>query len=264
MPDQNLKVALIPLDTAEADVKANLNAVSRRLASLDSDTGLVVLPEMFSTGFVTDPDTLARIAETDCGTTMMTLRQWAKDRSIHIWGTFIAADNDRYFNRGFMVSPEGETTFYNKRHLFRYGGESELFTPGCKPAPIVSVNSWNFKMSICYDLRFPTWNRSVANNYDVLVVPANWPHKRYFAWKHLLIARAIENQAYVLGCNREGTDLYGKYERGESLILDNWGTDVAERRDDGTVYATLDATRFNEARRKFEPWRDADGFELTI
>ncbi len=264
MPDQNLKVALIPLDITEADAAANLSAVSRRISALDSDTGLAVLPEMFSTGFVTAPATLARIAETECGATMTAIRDLAAARGIHIWGTFIAVDRGHYFNRGFMISPAGETAFYDKRHLFRYGGESELFTPGSQPAPIVTVNSWKFKMSICYDLRFPAWNRAVANDYDALVVPANWPHKRFFAWKHLLIARAIENQAYVLGCNREGTDLYGRYERGESLILDNWGADVADRRHDGTVYATLDADRFNEARRKFEPWRDADSFELTL
>ena len=244
MPSENLKTALLPHDIIEGDVQANLAAVAKRLRNLDSDVDLVVLPEMFNSGFTADPAVLARTAETNTGTT--------------------AVDNGRYYNRGFMVSPDGQRVFYDKRHLFRYGGESELFTRGDSLSPIISIKTWNVKMSICYDLRFPAWNRAFNNNYDILVVPANWAHARFFAWKHLLIARAIENQAYVLGCNREGHDLYGEYNRGDSQIFNNWGDDVADRRDDGTVYSTLIAETFNRDRKRFEPWRDADDFEINL
>ena len=264
MPSENLKTALLPHDIIEGNVQANLAAVAKRLRNLDSDVDLVVLPEMFNSGFTADPAVLARTAETNTGTTITTVQEWASKFGMHIWGGFTAVDNGRYYNRGFMVSPDGQRVFYDKRHLFRYGGESELFTRGDSLSPIISIKTWNVKMSICYDLRFPAWNRAFNNNYDILVVPANWAHARFFAWKHLLIARAIENQAYVLGCNREGHDLYGEYNRGDSQIFNNWGDDVADRRDDGTVYSTLIAETFNRDRKRFEPWRDADDFEIRI
>jgi hypothetical protein len=108
------------------------------------------------------------------------------------------------------------------------------------------------------------WNRAIANNYDVLIVPANWAHSRYYAWKQMLIARAIENQTYVMGCNREGFDLYGDYNRYDSCAFNYWGKDMADKRQDGTIYAVLDAEQFNTDRQRFAPWHDADSFTLDI
>ena len=117
-------------------------------------------------------------------------------------------------------------------------------------------------MSICYDLRFPVWNRARKNDYDILIVPTNWAASRSYPWNQLLIARAIENQICVMGCNRTGTDHYGNYNLTDTIALDNWGKDISDRRSDGTVYATLSAEKFNNDRRRFAPWRDADDFTI--
>jgi predicted amidohydrolase len=264
MPSQNLKIAAIPLDIVAHDSEANLAAAIERLNNLDKDTDLAVLPEMFNTGFTPDIRQLESNAQPDDGALITELRSQARQRGIAIWGGFTAIDGGNYYNRGFMIDDKGEATFYDKRHLFSYGGESKVLTPGMKEAPIVAYRSWNLKMAICYDIRFPVWNRARANNYDVLIVPANWAHARFFAWKQMLLARAIENQAFVVGCNREGNDIYGEYRRGDSQAFNNWGDDIADRRDDGTMYATLHAEQFNIDRQRFAPWRDADDFKLYL
>lgn len=264
MPLQDLKIALIPLNIVPFDPKANLDNLFKRLATIEPDTDIVVVPEMFSTGFTPDKSLLARIAEPSDGPTMTALRHWASENHTAIWGTFIATDDSRFFNRGFMIDDEGQPTFYDKHHLFSYGGENEVLTAGSQLPPIVSYRTWNLRMAICYDLRFPVWNRARRNDYDVLIVPANWPTKRFYPWKHLLIARAIENQTFVVGCNREGSDFYGEYNCGESLVFNNWGKDVADRRDDGTIYATLNAAQFSTDRHRFAPWRDADNFTIDL
>lgn len=208
MPARNLKLAIIPLDIAANQSEENLRAAIGRLDALEEDTDMAILPEMFNTGFSAVPDILGANAQTNDGAVVTALRQWAKNHSMAVWGGFTAVDGGNFHNRGFMIDDKGEALFYDKRHLFGYGGESELLTPGSKLAPIVEYRTWRLKMAICYDIRFPVWNRSRANDYDLLVVPANWAHARYFAWKHMLIARAIENQCFVAGCNREGSDIY--------------------------------------------------------
>lgn len=264
MPSRDIKIAIVPYDIKLGEVNVNLHEVAQRLKTLDKDTDLVVLPEMFNTGFTAEMSMLTKVAEPDDGITINAVRQWALDYGIGIWGGFTSVIDGNYYNRGFMVDDAGNATFYNKRHLFRYGGESRLFTPGNELAPIVPFRSWNLKMSLCYDIRFPVWNRSRANEYDALIVPANWAHARFFAWKHMLIARAIENQAYVIGCNREGHDVYGEYLRGDSMAFNNWGDNISDLRKDGTVYAILNAEQLNRDRQKFAPWRDADDYQLIV
>lgn len=265
MPDRNLKVAIIPHDIIENDTEANLEAVARRLTSVESDTDLVVLPEMFNTGYSNSRQQLRENAETDDGPTMMAVRDWARTYKMAIWGGFTAVDNaGNLYNRGFMAAPDGTALFYDKRHLFRAGGEHQLLTPGDRRSPIVSYRGWKLKMAICYDIRFPVWNRSVANEYDALIVPANWAHSRVFAWKHMLLARAIENQAYIVGCNREGSDRFGEYPQGDSFAFNHWGDDIADRRSDGTIYAVFDGARLDLDRQRFSPWMDADRFEILL
>lgn len=264
MPTRNLKSVLLPLDIVPHDSKTNLSNLFKLLDRIDDDTDLAVVPEMFDTGFTPNPEQLAKNAQPNDGALITALCRRAREQRIAIWGGFTAVDGGNYYNRGFMIDDEGTAQFYDKRHLFGYGGESDVLTPGMKLSPIVNYRTWNLKMSICYDIRFPVWNRTRANDYDVLVVPANWAHARFFAWKQMLIARAIENQAYVLGCNREGSDIYGEYRRGDSQAFNNWGDDIADRRNDGTVYAVLDAEQFNIDRKRFAPWRDADDFQLII
>ena len=264
MPDKDLKIALIPHRIAELDVEENLRQVEERLKELEDGVDLVVLPEMFNTGFTPDREKLSAVAETNDGRTVKQVQEWARQYGFAIWGGFTAVEDGNYYNRGFMVNPDGTTRFYDKRHLFPYGGESDVLTRGEALSPIVNYRGWNLKMSICYDIRYPVWNRQRKNDYDALIVPANWVHARYFAWKHMLIGRAIENQCYVLGCNREGKDPYGQYRRGDSMALNNWGDDISDRRDDGTIYALLEAERFNRDRKKFEPWLAADDFEIIL
>lgn len=264
MPSRDLKIALVPLDIVANRSEENLQNALRRLDALEPDTGLAVLPEMFNTGFTAVPDLLGANAQSNDGPVVTTLRRWALEHSTAVWGGFTAIDGGRFYNRGFMIDDYGEVQFYDKRHLFGYGGERELITPGHAIAPIIDYRSWRIKMAICYDIRFPVWNRSRANDYDLLVVPANWANARYFAWKHMLIARAIENQCFVAGCNREGADIYGEYRRGDSMVLNNWGDDISRRLPDGTVYATLGARQFDIDRQRFAPWRDADDFKLII
>lgn len=264
MPTENLRVALIPHDIVMGDVAKNLDIVEQRLESIRPDTDLVVLPEMFNSGFTVDLQLLQSMAEDDHGRTMQRVAGWVKRFGFSIWGGFTAKIDNRYFNRGFMAMPDGNIEFYNKRHLFQAGGESRIFTPGMEQCPIMQLKGWNLKMSICYDIRFPVWNRSVANEYDALIVPANWAHSRFHAWKQMLMARAIENQAFVVGCNRGGTDIYGSYELSDSQAFDHLGYDIAERCEDGTVYATFDAGRFAHDRLKFRPWMDADEFQLVL
>lgn len=264
MPTENLKVALIPHDIVMGDVAKNLDIVEQRLESIRPGTDLVVLPEMFNSGFTVDLLLLQSMAEDDHGRTMQRVAGWVKRFGFAIWGGFTAKIDNRYFNRGFMAMPDGSIEFYNKRHLFQSGGESRIFTPGMEKCTIMQLKGWNLKMSICYDIRFPVWNRSVANEYDALIVPANWAHSRFHAWKHMLMARAIENQAFVVGCNRGGTDIYGSYDLNDSQAFDHMGYDIAERCEDGTVYATFDAKRFAHDRLKFRPWMDADEFQLVL
>ncbi len=264
MPDRNLKVALLPHAIITGDVHANLQAVEAMLPQVDTDTDLLVLPEMFNAGYTTDTDLLNSMAESNDGSTIKSVERWVEQYDFAIWGGFIARDGNNIYNRGFMVNPGEETRFYDKRHLFRAGGEQMLFTQGMALPEVVEYRSWRLRMAICYDIRFPVWNRARANNYDVLIVPANWAHARFFAWKQMLLARAIENQAFVVGCNREGNDIYGEYRRGDSQAFNNWGDDIADRRDDGTMYATLHAEQFNIDRQRFAPWRDADDFKLYL
>lgn len=263
-PSRNLKIALLPLDIISFDSQANLLSLEKRLGTIEPDTDLVVVPEMFNTGFTSDISVLEKIAQDNNGQAISRLQQMSEEYNMAFCGSFIASDGNSYFNRGFMIFPDRETAFYDKHHLFSYGGESESFTAGKSLSPIIEFRTWRLKMSICYDIRFPAWNRCRNLDYDILVVPANWVHSRFYAWEHLLIARAIENQVYVLGCNREGKDLYGEYHRGESLIFDNWGRKIGKYREDGCVYAILEFDKFNAARNYFTPWKDADAFQIDV
>lgn len=263
MPNRDLKIALLPHAIIEGDVKSNLLEVGKRLKDIDSDTDLVVLPEMFNSGYFKNREKLLQIAESNDGPTISSVREWSDKFGFAIWGGFTALEADNLFNRGFMCDPSGSIEFYDKRHLFRSGGEHELLTGGEYVSPTIDFKTWKLKMAICYDIRFPVWNRNIANRYDALIVPANWPHSRVFAWKHLLIARAIENQIYIAGCNREGSDAFGDYPSGDSFIFNCWGDDIAERRSDGIVYGHFDYKIFLNYREKFQPWKDADDFTIN-
>ena len=192
---------------------ANLAMFEQKINSIKEKTEIVVLPEMFSTGFSMQPDLLAETME---GDTLQWMQRIAAEKKIVLTGSIIAAENDNYYNRLVWMLPNGQRGIYDKRHLFAFAGEDEQYTPGSKRL-IASVKGWKINLLVCYDLRFPVWARQVpspsppgevgrGHEYDILIYVANWPQRRNHAWKTLLQARAIENQCYVVGVNRVGDD----------------------------------------------------------
>lgn len=272
MADNDLKVALLSLDIANDDPELNLSRVDRALCELQGEIRLAVLPEMCLTGYnVTDTtrrEDLRRNVLTS--ERMERLQTMAHRYNMYLWGTASAAEegSDMFRNRGFMIAPDESTEIYDKHHIFTPGGEGRFYRGGELMAPIVDVDGWLLKMCICYDLRFPAWNRNGVEGtpYDALVVPANWPKSRKLPWHQLLIARAIENQCYVLGCDRTGSDLYGEYLPEMTAVYDFWGTDISLRGETAgvpTVKAELSKSRLNRAREKFPVLKDADTFVIT-
>lgn len=261
MANNNLKVAIIPYDITWGDKEENLLSVAELLRKIDKDTDLVVLPEMFSTGFITDNVLVANLAESNSGKTIESIHRWASFFNFAICGTFIASTATGYYNRAFFIEPSGDETFYDKGHLFSLGGESMIYQRGLSKSPIVRYRGWNIRMIICYDLRFPAWCRSMNNDYDLLIVPANWPESRSYPWNQLLIARAIENQSYVIGANRSGRDDFGTYLQQDSVVIDHKGQRVSQDKD-GIIYAELSKDKLNQFREKFPVWKDADDFQL--
>lgn len=260
--DNLLRVAMLQYPIAWEDKPANWDKVLSWLEKEKPEADLLVLPEMFSTGFSMNAKELS---EPDNGETMNRVKHWAEYFGIAITGSFIGQGDNCFFNRAFFTTPEGKTFYYNKRHLFSIGSEHTVFSAG-KEKVIVPYKGWNICMQICYDLRFPVWTRNVANEYDLLLYVANWPASRISNWNLLLSARAVENQVYTCGVNRTGEDgLHLKY-NGCSSVYDMKGVLLAgfEPGEEGMKITTLSLDRLNEFREKFPAWRDADPFEIDL
>ncbi len=266
MFSRNLRVTLIEDNIAWGDKEANMNQLRRNLQNMPDDTDLVVLPELFTTGFIThDKEQAAQLAEWNSGDTLRELHRLAVEYRVGIIGSFLANTAAQLFNRAFFIEPNGEDTFYDKHHLFAFGGENEVFNPGLTAAPIIRFRGFNIKLIVCYDLRFPVFCRNERNSYDVLVCIANWPKARENAWKTLLAARALENECYVCGLNRCGTDPQGiDYSEGSSLVLDFKGKIIGQRMTSPLITADLSPAQLAQFREKFPAWRDADNFSLHI
>lgn len=261
----DLKVAAISLDISFAEPAENVARAIDLIEHLPEDTDVVVLPELFSTSFIPNRELLSQVAEPNDGPSLTELRRMSSLRGCLIAGSFAATDGDgRFFNRGFLIQPDGETVYYDKRHLFSVSSEAKVFCGGRAPMPVVDYKGWNISMMICYDLRFPVWSRNVGRRYDMLLVPANWPISRGYAWTHLLIARAIENQAIVVGANRGGRDDYGEYD-GLSQIFDGVGMPIGHPGENGmSVLATVSAADLEEARKRLPAHFDADDFAIPL
>lgn len=255
-----LKVAAIQLDIRQGDKNSNLAETSRLLRLLPEGYDIAVLPEMFTTGFICDPQQSATLAETVDGNTLSVIRQLAAERKIAVCGSFIARDNDAVYNRAFFIEPSGDSYYYDKHHLFSISGEEKAYSRGKAKIPVFRFRGWNIAMAICFDIRFPGWLRNHDTAYDLLLVMANWPDSRAYAWEHLLIARAIENQAYVTGCNRTGNDQYGEYS-GTSAIIDAKGRMIGEKYDSAIVTAELSKSSLDIFRKKFPILAEADRFK---
>ncbi len=261
-----LKVCAVPHEIIQGDKHANTIAIAARLRQVEPDTDLVVLPELFTTGYIFDKQQLKELAETDDGHTPDTLRRWAAFFGFAIAGSYLATDGEgRFYNRGFIVEPAGDTTFYDKRHLFTLSNEAEVYTPGHKLPPIVRYRGWDIKLIICFDLRFPVWIRNTPQRrFDLLICPSMWGGSRAGQFKYLLGARAIENQAYAMSCNRLGEDKYGKYPTGMSWIFDNLGNEIQETRRNGLIYSLLDLEILREGRRRFPAFESTDNFTIEL
>lgn len=271
MINSPLTIAALPLNIVWANRQANLDAVAEAIGKLREGTDLLVLPELFSTGFVADPDVFHRLAETDEGPTMTRLHELAEKHKIAIAGSFLARNESgsEYYNRGFFIEPSGEDAFINKRHLFHVSPEAELLTGGTTPYRVVRFRGWNIAMGVCYDLRFPVWCRNTMNRgryaYDIFLLPANWPQARALALDTLGKARAIENQAYYVIANRSGSDEYGDYD-GLTFIDDYIGQRVATTEGSETpsepIYAVADREGLEKLRQYMPAGLDSDKFTI--
>lgn len=248
---------------------ANLHQLEEKINSIPEITEIVVLPEMFSTGFSMHPTLLA---ETMDGTTI----QWMKDVStkngIILTGSLIIEEDKKYYNRLIWMLPNGQSGYYDKRHLFAFADEDKHYSPGNKRL-IASVKGWKINLLICYDLRFPAWSRQQVNTsdeqpqpeYDVLVYVANWPDRRSHAWKTLLCARALENQCYVIGVNRVGRDGNDIYYSGNTMVIDPLGEVLYHMEEDEDIFTiSLSKEHLEQVRSKYPFWKDADKFNINL
>jgi omega-amidase len=215
---EELHISIIQTDLHWEDREQNIEHLTNSLAKLSGKTDIIVLPETFTTGFSMNPG----IAESG-NETLEWMKKMAAEKNAALAGSFFVNDHGKCYNRLHFVEPNGKTTIYNKKHLFRLTNEQDIFSAG-EQQMIVEYKGWKISLLVCYDLRFPVWmRRSEKNDYDLLLLVANWPERRSFAWNHLLIARAIENQSYVVASNRVGTDGTGTLYAGESCIIDPMG-----------------------------------------
>jgi len=264
--DSKIKIAVLPLDITWCDCKENLLSVEELLPKLCPDTDILVLPELFSTGFIQEETLLKEVAASQADKTLDTLKRWSREFNMAISGSYIAKVGNSVVNRGFFIEPSGEETFYDKRHLFCLSMESRLFSSGHTLPPVIRFRGWNVSLIVCYDLRFPAWCRNKEHKgYDIMLVPANWPSARKYAWRQLLIARAIENQAIVVGANRSGSDDYGEY-TGLSYIFDPAGQDitVSTGPDSPFLYAEYTRSRLEKIRTVLPFSNDADDVIINL
>lgn len=257
---QDVSVTLVQTDLVWEDKIRNLSNFSRILNDLDEPTDLVVLPEMFTTGFSMNAPLLA---EEMNGPAVQWLSESAASLGSVVAGSVIIREQGKYFNRLIWMRPDGSYDFYDKRHLFRMADEKKFYTPGSQRR-VVGIKGWRFCPLICYDLRFPVWSRN-RGDYHVLLYVANWPEPRRETWSCLLRARAIENQAYVIGLNRIGSDGNNIAYSGDSVVLDPKGTALSRIRSHEDTVETLRLSFQDlfEFRESFPAAMDADEFKLT-
>jgi omega-amidase len=264
----SLTITIIQPNLHWENKKANLDMLAQKIESIKEKTEVVILPEMFSTGFSMQPKLLAEKMD---GETIEWMKKIASSQKIILTGSLIIEEDGKYFNRLVWMLPNGEYGVYDKRHLFAYADEHNHYSAGNKRL-IAQVKGWKINLQVCYDLRFPVWARQSplppgeagrGPEYDLLINVANWPERRITAWKTLLPARAIENQCYVVGANRVGDDGNNIHYSGESMIIDPLGEILYHKANDEDIFTyTLQKEKLDEVREKFPFWRDADSFDI--
>lgn len=258
----DLTVSLIQANLHWEDIAANLAMFDQKIDSIKERTEVIVLPEMFSTGFSMQS---ARLSETMDGGAVQWMKKKAKQKNVIITGSLIIEEGGEYYNRLIWMLPNGAFGIYNKRHLFGFAGEEDHYKAGDKRL-IAQVKGWKINLTVCYDLRFPVWSRNSiledgAPAYDVLINVANWPERRNTPWRALLQARAIENQSYMIGLNRVGNDGNNIYHSGDSSLIDPIGEIIYHKAHDEDIFTyTLSRSHLDELRTKFPFMKDADKF----
>jgi len=255
-----MKVTLLQSNLVWESRKANIVAFEKQIFSLNQATDLIILPEMFTSGFSMQPHLWA---EEHLGPSFQKMQIWAQKTQAAILGSLIIKEHNQYFNRAYFVFPNGTYQFYDKRHLFRMAKEDKFYSSGSNRI-IVEYKSWKILPLICYDLRFPVWSRNDVN-YDLLIYIANWPERRALPWKTLLKARAIENLSYVVGVNRIGKDGNGISHSGDSAVIDYKGDVISHilpnQPQAETVY--LSKSKLSDFKTKFPVHLDADTFSIN-
>jgi predicted amidohydrolase len=263
-----LAITIIQTNLHWENKEANLRMLEDKLRNLAQPTEIVLLPEMFSTGFSMKP---AVLAEHMNGQTVNWMKEMAGKHRIVIGGSLIIKEEGKFYNRFIWMLPNGQYGIYDKRHRFAFAGEDQFYTAGTKRT-IAQVKGWKINLQVCYDLRFPVWARQQLKQneagekipeYDVLIYVANWPERRSHAWKTLLCARAIENQCYVIGVNRVGKDGNEIYHSGNSMVIDPLGEVLYHMADEEDIFTiTLQREHVESIRAKFPFWKDGDEFRI--
>ncbi len=261
-----MNITLIQTELAWEDRKKNIEHFRKLFNSVPEESQLVVLPEMFTTGFTMDPE---KNAEPSNGAALEFMREMAALKNATVAGSVSVSDNGNFYNRLFWTGPDGSVQHYDKRHLFRMAREDQHYTAGNKKL-LTEIGGWKFCPLVCYDLRFPVWSRNRFINgswdYDVLIYVANWPESRIQHWKHLLIARAIENQCYVVAVNRIGQDGNKFAHSGSSMVVNPRGevvSNIPEHKEMITMQ-TLDKKYLEEYRKIFPLGLDTDDFTIAV
>lgn len=261
---QDLKLTFIQAELTWEDVEKNIESFTRKVDNISEKTDVIILPEMFNTGFSINPE---GIAEKPGGKTFTWMQQKANEKNAALAGSVLTEQNGNYYNRFYWVNPDGTHQHYDKKHLFRLGKEWQVFTAGTQKT-IINFKGWKILPLVCYDLRFPVWskNRLTDGNfeYDLAIYVANWPVPRVYAWKQLLIARAIENLAYVVGVNRVGKAAGNIDHSGESMLVDALGHIVAkaEPHKEKTVTANISKANLEATRKQLPFAMDWDDFKV--
>jgi len=252
-----LNIALIQTDLYWEDPVSNRKMFEEKIASIPDDVDLIVLPEMFTTGFTMKPENML-LSESEGSLDWM--KQIAQEHQVALVGSIIFQENGKFFNRLYFTAPEGDIVSYDKKHTFTLAGEDEVYEAGTKKV-IFEYKGFKICPMICYDLRFPVWSRNVED-YDILIFVANWPKKRVNAWDTLLKARAIENMAYCVGVNRTGKDGLDFEYPGHSAVYDVLGQTLAFSKNEEILYATLTKEYIESTRKKLRFLEDRDRFSL--
>lgn len=256
---EQIKITIFQAYLFWESVEKNLQNLSIRLSGLREKTDLILLPEMFNTGFTTNVE---KCAEDMSGPTMHWMFETSKRFECVVAGSLIIAEEGKYYNRFVWMSPDGTYVHYDKRHLFSMAGENEKFTPGSSRI-VFNLKGWKICPMVCYDLRFPVWSRNEGNAYDILVYTACWPDKRSAHWRALIPARAIENQAFVVGVNRVGHDGNEIYYSGGSMCISPLGDVVYYKPEDEDLFTfTLYPNDLHEARANLPFLQDQDKFKI--